>query len=83
MMNQFDSAQLFDENYFATSCGEPYERSEVWLNLFSSFAERIQKEINPTSVLDAGCAMGFLVEKLRKKGLKPGGSISRNTRSVK
>ena len=72
-MNQFDSAQLFDENYFATSCGEPYERSEVWLNLFSSFAERIQKEINPTSVLDAGCAMGFLVEKLREKGIEAWG----------
>ena len=72
-MKQFDSAQLFDENYFATSCGEPYERSEVWLNLFSSFAERIQKEINPTSVLDAGCAMGFLVEKLREKEIEAWG----------
>ena len=73
MMNQFDSAQLYDDNYFATSCGEPYERSEVWLNLFFSFAERIQKEINPNSVLDAGCAMGFLVEKLREKGIEAWG----------
>ncbi len=72
-MTEFDSAQLFDENYFATSCGEPYERSEVWLNLFSSFAERIQRDINPASVLDAGCAMGFLVEKLRERGIEAWG----------
>jgi SAM-dependent methyltransferase len=73
VMAEFDSSQVFDENYFATSCGEPYERSEVWLNLFSSFAERIQKEINPSSVLDAGCAMGFLVEKLRERGIEAWG----------
>ena len=73
MMAEFGSSQVFDENYFATSCGEPYERSEVWLNLFSSFAERIQKEINPSSVLDAGCAMGFLVEKLREREIEAWG----------
>jgi len=72
-MKDFDNAHLFDENYFATSCGEPYERSEVWLNLFSSFAERIQEEINPSTVLDAGCAMGFLVEKLRERGIEAWG----------
>jgi SAM-dependent methyltransferase len=72
-MTEFGSTQLFDENYFATSCGEPYERSEVWLNLFSSFAQRIQEDINPSSVLDAGCAMGFLVEKLRERGIEAWG----------
>jgi SAM-dependent methyltransferase len=72
-MTEFNSTQFFDKNYFATSCGEPYERSEVWLNLFSSFAERIQVEINPSSVLDAGCAMGFLVEKLRQRGIEAWG----------
>lgn len=71
-MTEFNS-RLFDENYFATSCGEPYERSDVWLNLFSSFAERIQRDINPKSVLDAGCAMGFLVEKLRERGIEAWG----------
>jgi SAM-dependent methyltransferase len=72
-MTEFNSSQFFDKNYFATSCGEPYERNEVWLNLFSSFAERIKVELNPNSVLDAGCAMGFLVEKLRQRGIEAWG----------
>ena len=65
-MSNLDRNQIFDQHYFATSCGEPYERSDLWLNLFASFAEKIQEEINPSSVLDAGCAMGFLVEQLRE-----------------
>lgn len=72
-MKEFDNSKLYDEYYFAKGCGEPYERSEVWLNLFSSFAKRIQNEINPGSVLDAGCAMGFLVEKLRERGVEAWG----------
>lgn len=67
------TSNLYDEFYFAKGCGEPYERSEVWLNLFSSFADRIQREILPRSVLDAGCAMGFLVEKLRERGIEAWG----------
>jgi SAM-dependent methyltransferase len=67
------TSNLYDEFYFAKGCGEPYERSEVWLNLFSSFAERIQREIHPGSVLDAGCAMGFLVEKLRERDIEAWG----------
>ena len=73
VMKELDNSKLYDEYYFAKGCGEPYERSEVWLNLFSSFAERIQNEINPGSVLDAGCAMGFLVEKLRERGVEAWG----------
>jgi SAM-dependent methyltransferase len=72
-MRENYNSQLFDERYFAKSCGEPYERSEDWLNLFSIFSERIQNEINPGSVLDAGCAMGFLVEKLRERGVEAWG----------
>ena len=68
-----DNSNLYDEFYFAQGCGEPYERSDVWLNLFSSFADRIQREINPGSALDAGCAMGFLVEKLRERDIEAWG----------
>jgi SAM-dependent methyltransferase len=33
-------------------------------------ADRIVSDIGPGSVLDAGCAMGFLVEKLRERGVE-------------
>jgi SAM-dependent methyltransferase len=72
-MSNLESGHLFDQHYFATSCGEPYERSEVWLSLFASFAKKIQEGIDPSTVLDAGCAMGFLVEMLREQGVEAWG----------
>jgi SAM-dependent methyltransferase len=60
----------FDDYYYATSCGRPYQRDEEWLNFFEGIAEKIKNEINPKTVLDAGCAFGFLVEKMRKKDIQ-------------
>ena len=37
--------------------------------LFARIADRIVSDIGPTRVLDAGCAMGFLVETLRDRGV--------------
>jgi SAM-dependent methyltransferase len=47
----------------------PYARTEAWLRFFGGIADRIQHDIQPQSVLDAGCAMGFLVECLRDRGI--------------
>ncbi|MCI0477286.1 MAG: class I SAM-dependent methyltransferase, partial [Anaerolineales bacterium] len=63
-------ANVYDAFYFATSCGAPYERSQHWLTFFSIIAEHIVRELHPASVLDAGCAMGFLVESLRDRGVE-------------
>ncbi len=60
----------YDAFYFATSCGAPYERSQHWLTFFGNIAEQIVRELHPASVLDAGCAMGFLVEALRDRGVE-------------
>ncbi|MDX6590148.1 MAG: hypothetical protein QOI84_1422 [Solirubrobacterales bacterium] len=49
--------------------GGPYERNERWLKFFGDVADAIVRDFHPTSVLDAGCAMGFLVEELRKRGV--------------
>jgi SAM-dependent methyltransferase len=72
-MTERDEQKLYDAFYFAHGCGEPYQRSEDWLNLFNGFAERIVRDIQPGSVLDAGCAMGFLVEALRNRGVEAWG----------
>lgn len=60
----------FDQTYYEKSCGKPYQRDEHWLSFFGRIAEKIKYEINPISVLDAGCAFGFLVEKLRDIGVE-------------
>lgn len=59
--------------YYRHDCGIPYERNEHWLSFFDQIAEAIVREFHPSTVLDAGCAMGFLVEGLRKRGVEAWG----------
>jgi hypothetical protein len=59
----------FDALYYQTGCGSPYVRNEHWLSFFGGIADRIISDIRPARVLDAGCAMGFLVETLRDRGV--------------
>lgn len=61
------SSEIFDEYYYRHDCGTPYERTPEWLGFFAGIAEKIIQRINPATVLDAGCAMGFLVEGLRER----------------
>jgi hypothetical protein len=56
--------------YYAHECGIPYERSEHWLGFFGKIADHIVRELRPKTVLDAGCAWGFLVEALRERGVE-------------
>jgi GT2 family glycosyltransferase len=66
-------SQVFDQYYYAHDCGHPYQRDEEWMAVFGHIAQRIMRDIQPGSVLDAGCAWGFLVEKLRKIGIQAWG----------
>jgi SAM-dependent methyltransferase len=62
---------LYNEAYYRTHCGPlPYSReSPEIVAFFSAIAEQLVRSINPRTVLDAGCAMGFLVEALRDRGV--------------
>ena len=40
---------------------------------FSNIADHIAESLSPRRVLDAGCAMGFLVESLRDRGIEAWG----------
>jgi SAM-dependent methyltransferase len=53
--------------------GGPYERNERWLKFFGEVADNIVRDFHPTTTLDAGCAMGFLVEALRERGVDASG----------
>jgi hypothetical protein len=65
-----NQSEIFDQYYYEHGCGRPYQRDEHWLNFFGKIAGHIVDEIQPKTVLDAGCAMGFLVEKLREQGVE-------------
>jgi SAM-dependent methyltransferase len=62
-------SRAFDACYYARSCGRPYERSDEWLAFFGGIADRIAADIRPRRVLDAGCALGLLVETLRARDI--------------
>ena len=66
-------ASDFDEFYYRNCCGQPYERNEIWLAFFGAVADRIVADIQPKRVLDAGCAIGLLVETLRARGVDASG----------
>jgi hypothetical protein len=60
----------FGEYYYAHDCGIPYERNEHWNRFFGQIADRIVAALNPTTMLDAGCAIGMLVEAMRARGVE-------------
>jgi len=60
---------LYDEYYYTHNCGSPYKRHEGWLYFFDQIAKRIIEQSEPKTVLDAGCAWGFLVEGFRNRGV--------------
>ena len=62
-------SMAFDAYYYANCCGRPYARDDHWLTFFGRIADRIVADIAPRRVLDAGCAMGLLVETLRARGV--------------
>lgn len=63
------SGAAFDAFYYRHCCGKPYVRNDEWLAFFGAIADRIVSDIRPQRVLDAGCALGLLVEKLRDRGV--------------
>ena len=69
-MESNDNSRFFDAHYYAHNCGEPYQHDEKWLSFFGHIADSIISDIQPSSVLDAGCAWGFLVEALRQRDVK-------------
>ncbi|HEX5989519.1 MAG TPA: methyltransferase domain-containing protein [Solirubrobacterales bacterium] len=74
-MSEHSSAQgvEYGQYYFRHDCGVPYERNDHWLAFFGAMADAIVRDLRPTSVLDAGCAKGFLVEALRERGVEAWG----------
>ena len=62
----------YDEQYYRTHCGPfPYSREDPrWQAIFHGVADRIILTLNPRKVLDAGCAVGMLVESFWDRGVQ-------------
>src|SRR2546423_15493515 len=70
-------ATQYGERYFRQYSHEgdtPYRRDDpVWTGFFGEMARQIIAQLKPRTVLDAGCAMGLLVEVLRDRGVEAWG----------
>lgn len=63
-----DAGKLYGRWYYDTYT-VPYDDNEHWQGFFDGVAAAIVAQLNPRTVLDAGCAKGFLVAALRERGV--------------
>ncbi len=60
----------YDEQYFRTGLGLPYDEQEPhWGRFFGDVADNLVRQVAPRSCLDVGCAKGFLVAALLDRGI--------------
>lgn len=62
--------ELYSENYYQNNCGNDYSDKKIWMDFFGNIADNIIRDFAPTTVLDVGCAFGYLVEALRDRGIE-------------
>ncbi len=63
-------SELYNEDYYKNCCGTDYGKESIWVEQFGHIADRIIADFNPKTVLDAGCAWGYLVAALRDRGVE-------------
>ena len=67
-------SDLYGEEYYRCHCGPmPLERTLPWLERAGAIADHIIRSLKPLRVLDAGCAIGLLVESLWDRGIEANG----------
>lgn len=59
--------------YYENYEGTPYGRNPAWIARMGQIADHVVGTLKPASALDAGCAMGILVEALRDRGVDASG----------
>ena len=62
--------QNYYDQYSVGNGHEGYEDSKYTKDFLKNIAGRIYEDRKPESVLDVGCAMGYLVEALRDLGVE-------------
>lgn len=64
-----NAGKLYGRWYY-DSYTVPYDENEHWTRFFGTVADAIVTQLDPSTVLDAGCAKGFLVAALRERGVE-------------
>ncbi|MCI6475247.1 MAG: glycosyltransferase [Mucispirillum sp.] len=60
---------FYNAEYYKSGCGEDYNKKDFWRPFYQNIANKIIELFNPKTVLDIGCAYGYIVEALREKGV--------------
>ncbi len=69
--NGIASGELYDKEYFEKHFNPPYNRSQSrWFDFFNHIAEELVRSLKPRTMLDVGCAIGFLVEAFWRRGVR-------------
>jgi 2-polyprenyl-3-methyl-5-hydroxy-6-metoxy-1,4-benzoquinol methylase len=68
-----DQLSNFNNFYHILRDGNLDQTNETWTKLFDSLADRIIMDLQPASVLDAGCSRGYLLKSLRQRGVEAWG----------
>ena len=61
---------IYNKNYYGIYDGVGYDNKEHWFPFFEMLADNIVDAFNPKTVLDVGCAWGYLVEALHERGVE-------------
>ena len=61
--------EIYNASYYGDYAGTDYKDKKIWIPFFKMIADRVIADFKPETVLDAGCALGYLVESLRKGGV--------------
>ena len=71
-MNRIYNAEYYESEHhaFVKGNGVSYSERERMYPFFEQIAEKIIKNYAPKTVLDVGCAYGYLVEALRCRGVE-------------
>lgn len=67
-----DPGHLYGRWYYSTYT-VPYDENAHWAAFFGQVADNIVRQLAPGTVLDAGCAKGFLVKALREREVDANG----------
>jgi 2-polyprenyl-3-methyl-5-hydroxy-6-metoxy-1,4-benzoquinol methylase/glycosyltransferase involved in cell wall biosynthesis len=67
-----ETPDLYGKDYFEKHCGPtPYRRDvPQWAEFFGDVADELIRSLRPRTVLDVGCAIGFLVEAFWRRGVR-------------
>ena len=63
----------YGKEYYCGHLGNNYHDEEQWQPLFQRFADHIVQDFAPKTVLDVGCAFGYMVKYLRERGVEAWG----------